>query len=139
MSSGHEARDGGGPDHGVVAAEEGVHRGRQQPEPQHHEHDDRAQDAVDYLYWEAKQSPWSRWIIAVALPLIWATREAIERLDRFQVTAKLDRNAFAGSYELWGVLQVVSLAIVRLYGPDRPRGQAQEIDSALHDRPRVMS
>ncbi|WP_161602504.1 glycosyltransferase family 87 protein [Tautonia marina] len=87
-----------------------------------------------YLVWEAKQSPWSRWAIVMALSLQWATREAIERKDVFNLTEKLERNAFLGTYELWGTLFVVTFAMARLYGPSRPKYMPQAVNAAPQGR-----
>jgi hypothetical protein len=65
-----------------------------------------------YLVWEAGQSPRSRWVVAAALPFLWFPRDAVRSIDRLK---HIRLPALAESYELWGMLLVVAIAILRLH------------------------
>jgi hypothetical protein len=66
-----------------------------------------------YLVWEFEQSSWLRWIVVVAIPLLWAPRDAIRSIEAFK---DIRLPAIAEAYELWALLSVVTLAILRLHG-----------------------
>jgi len=75
-----------------------------------------------YLVWESQQSLCSRWIVVGALPFLWAPPAAIRSIDAFE---RIRLPAVAEVYDLWALLLVTSLAILRLHGVDRGQELSQ--------------